>query len=189
MNDFGKKPPSDPFGYTSRAGGAAEPFPRLGPGPSALAGFGSEHPSLPATRGPGGFDPQLRAIAYANLMSGAFIVTEPARVLNGADINTTNKYVLLYENSRGRPVALKVTADFAALLGAVVNISFTAELSNQNLLDQLSSNGRVISDPILLKDRQKIYLNTAQPQVDLTTATFRALVFDPVMVFGEGILP
>lgn len=134
-------------------------------------------------------DARMRAQNYAMLLtSGKLPVTSIGAVFNGADINTTSKYLPLFKNTLGRVIAVRIISDFSPAGGGVF-LSFSQELSNQQLVEALSAAGKVISDDILMPVESVLYINTADTGIDQTGSFFRVQLLDPVAVFGPGILP
>ena len=53
----------------------------------------------------------------------------------------------------------------------------------------LSTNGLVGSEWIILKPDAQIFASSTNTAIDLTGAIVRVLEFDPVKIFGQGIVP
>jgi hypothetical protein len=108
-----------------------------------------------------------------------------ARLL-GSAIGTTNRYVSLYENSQPHPVAVKVLYTVGIVPGTQVALSTSQDTSNESAIDYLGNTsaspsfGKVISDNIILKAKQTLYINTADTAFTLdANDIFRVRVFDP----------
>lgn len=185
----------NPFGYTRRDGrdsgqGKAveiSPSPDIIKAP-VISPEASEALKTPPSRN---IDTRYLLQGYASLMCGGNLpITGVGATILGADLDIANRYQVAYKNTLGRVTAVKVVADFGVALGSAV-LSFSQELSNQNLVDQLSASGSVITGNILLAPEQILYIKNADPTlvILLAGATFRVLLLDPVSVFGDGILP
>jgi hypothetical protein len=187
-------PAFNPFGYRRRDGSSIDPAgpprPRIPdlPGAPPVPTPGVVPPVAPPPAF-SAFERKQLAQNYAQMMtSGNLPITGVGATFLGSTVDGIDKYVTLFKNTLGRVIAVKVTADFGVALGGF-NLSFSQELSNQNLVDRLSAAGRVATDNILLPKEAILYINTADILIGTTGATVRVLLLDPASVFGEVILP
>lgn len=190
-------PITNPFGYTRRDGSSIESaalrraaIPDAGFTPVVTEGGQPAVAEQPAPVYPTMPDAQrLRLLNYASMMCGGNLpITGVGATFLGDDVDGQNKYVPLFKNTLGRVIAVKIACEFGPATGGF-NLSFSQELSNQNLVDRLSASGRVITDNILLPSEAVLYVNTADTAISVAGAIIRVLLLDPVSVFGEEILP
>lgn len=150
---------------------AAGPFPTSPAELAKLAGALEEHSRLQ----------WLILLAQSPMPTARF----GARLL-GSAIGTTNRYVALYENSQPHPVAVKVLYTVGNLPGTQVALSTSQDTSNESAVDYLGNTsaspsfGKVVSDNIILRAKQTLYINTADTNFALdANDIFRVRVFDP----------
>lgn len=118
-------------------------------------------------------------MVFTTLASASSPVTSIAANFDGNLIGVTDRYLELYRNNYNRLVALRVTGEFA-VPGATASLSLSANPSNIDRVDILSSVGKVISDVIWLRPNQILYINTADTVFTLTGSLFRVRLFDPL---------
>lgn len=188
----------NPFGYQRRDArdvgrrvGPITPNPEIIKPPVISTPFPMQ--PLPAVSPVATLDHQahVRWQNYASLMCGGNLpITGVGATILGVDLDVANRYQVAYKNTLGRVTAVKVVGDFGVSTGSA-NLSFSTELSNQNLVDQLSASGTVVTGNILLAPEQILYIKNADPTllITLAGAVFRVLLLDPASVFGEKILP
>lgn len=182
----------NPFGYFRRDArdvGTSKVV-DAGPSPEIIRNVTSIIPP-PAPPSPDENWARARLQSYASMMCGGNLpVTGVGATILGADLDVANRYQVAFKNTLGRVIAVKVTANFGIAMGAA-DLAFSQELSNQNLVDQLSASGRVITDNILMAPEQILYIRNSDPTLIITLAgaIFRVLLLDPVSVFGEELLP
>lgn len=114
---------------------------------------------------------------------GSLPVTAIGNTFVGDTIGTTLGYFRAWENQLGRLVAAKVAASFV-VAGSAVNLSISDDISNNGVVDTLSSTGKVISDTIWVKPGENLWIGTADSAFSLTGSTFRVLLFDPLSFRG-----
>lgn len=133
---------------------------------------------------------QVRTLAatYANLMTRqAYPVTTPARTYPGSDWATSGEYRSIYKNETRRPINVQVQVNFGSIAGGGLQLSFGVD--NAQAFEVLSTNGLVSSEWILLTPDQQLFASSTNTAIDLTGAIVRVLEFDPVKIFGRGIMP
>ena len=118
-------------------------------------------------------------MVFTTLASASSPVTSIAANFDGNLIGVTDRYQELYRNNYNRLVALRVTGEFA-VPGSTASLSLSANPSNIDRVDILSSVGKVISDVIWLRPNQILYINTADVVFTLTGSLFRVRLFDPL---------
>jgi hypothetical protein len=118
-------------------------------------------------------------MVFTALASASSPVTSIAANFDGNLIGVTDRYQELYRNNYNRLVALRVTGEFA-VPGSTASLSLSANPSNIDRVDILSSVGKVISDVIWLRPNQILYINTADVVFTLTGSLFRVRLFDPL---------
>lgn len=133
---------------------------------------------------------KLALLAYAQLLgNGDHPVTSIATTFNGVSVGVTPGYQKFWTNSLGRPVAMKIAMDVGTSTGAVVKISLGNEESNQNKIDELYASGLVNSAWILVPDNMTIWVASGDTAITWDPITLRGLLFDPVSIFGDDLLP
>ncbi len=118
-------------------------------------------------------------MVFTALASASSPVTSIAANFDGNLIGVTDRYQELYRNNYNRLVALRVTGEFA-VPGSTASLSLSANPSNIDRVDILSSVGKVISDVIWLRPNQILYINTADVVFTLDGSLFRVRLFDPL---------
>jgi hypothetical protein len=101
--------------------------------------------------------------------------TDIATTFNGSNIATTDRYLELYTNRNNRMVSLKVTAEFIVPGSQVV---LALEPNFNGNIDLLSSNGKTVSDTIILPANATLWINTNDTAFSLNGSIFRVLLFD-----------
>lgn len=139
-----------------------------------------------------GSDGLSAKLLYAMLLcNGDHPYTSIATTFNGERIGVVDRYVEFWKNNLGRVVVLRVAMDLGAagLLGARAKLSLGTELADQNKIDELYGSGTLNSQWILLKPEQTLWINTGDTNFTLNNTVFRGLLFDPISVFGQDLIP
>lgn len=179
---YGVRDPRDQADRKGAKRKAGAPAPSMAPGGGLVPNAGLQ--AMTEVTGQA-----LKRLLYSLMMTqGDHPYTSIAQTMPGSDINTTDRYIELWKNNLGRIVCVRVALDQATNAGCGIKLSLGNELSDQNKIDALSTNGTVNSQWILLRPNATLWVNTSDKNLTVSGAIIRVLLFDPESVF-PGVSP